>query len=332
MFSTFAEEKITLSFIVSGVPGLLDHITLDPLESIALEYLTKYVAEVKEEGTFVLDAVSLKSQEPLAIRRRLQSGKRLRVSLSLYGFSIDFANSDLSAMLVDAIDSEGFTKRLQVSHDFFKGVIASSAVREFPRAVEPKQKEEPEPSSETSPATIAVAVLVTMSVVVFVVAAFLLLSRYRNGEQERSIPESSLQSAGGEVESSAPSMSQQSSDFTFSSPVSVLPIDNTKLLGSLSRSIDSGGDSLTLSPINAPKDEIVQEKKKEDERQKVVPGNQTIIPPMIVIDKLEDGEVESKPSVRGKIGIQARLVEASPTLKRAINNELSSPTYSDMLR
>jgi hypothetical protein len=185
-----SQQLIVLSFTISNIAGLLNAATQTPLEEVALDYLTDYVdANYIGEGfTFVLETVDLKSQERLLPRQQLRALQeatsgvfQLRVFLTLFGFSIGVDSEQLTQLLVEGMDSVGFTHALQASSTFYEMAQASSAVLEFPKAINY------EPQSDSFPVVIiTVAVLAGVVVLALVIAiVFLVFHKKRSSHKAR---------------------------------------------------------------------------------------------------------------------------------------------------
>ena len=320
----FSQQLIDLSFIVSDISGLLDVVTQTPLEEVALDYLTDYVdANYKgEEFTFVLETVNLKSQERLLPQQRLRalqettSMLQLRVVLTLFGFSIGVDSEQLTQLLIGGVDSVGFTQALQASSKFYESAQASSAVRQFPKAVETVSNDEPQ--SDSVPAvTITVAALAGVAVLALAVA--FLVSRYRKYGSSRELRV--------DVEDSPVSQASSSNVYSFSNSVSS-PYSSVNsprgtrfyhtgnMLGSLSRSRDSNDDEnsiLTEKHIHSPDH---KRKLEYDEKKKHPLAG--VVPAMMVIDGIDGEKEEMENDHSGTPIVPARRFFATSSLKRAL--------------
>jgi hypothetical protein len=277
---------------------LLDVVTQRPLEEVALDYLTDYVMAVGV-GTFQLKTVVLKSQQPLLRRqlhvRRVQEAEfmTLRVVLSLIGFSVGMDTERLTQLLVSGVDSRGFTDALQASSQFYATAQASSAVLEFPKAIEMAPSEETNPPGVSS--TIVTFVVIA-GLCVALAAGFFAFRHYQRNKG--SYREESVSSQGGaSLDESSP---RSANSIIFSQGASSTPrgaryYPEGNLLGSLDRSMDSDeydeDTILTEKHRTPPSNDDSDRKRKaevEDPRRLPLPGN---VPAMVVIDNIEDGDV-----------------------------------------
>jgi hypothetical protein len=292
----------------------LDVKTQLPLEEVALDYLVGFVDSHKTRGTFELETVLLKSQEPIVeeqrILRTLQQQPdqllQLRIALSLIGFTIALDAQELTEMLVAGVDSDGFTKELQASSEFFSEAQASSAVREFPQVLE-------QTNNDSNPASppVSSAIIITVSILCVIggvaagFAIFILYKRTRTN-QEGDSPRSN--------QSGDPSF------FSFSRASSTPKAEGQfhfgAILGSLSRSQDSQSSIQTekrrTSPTNVPEEDQVMMD------QVTCHPLSGVIPPMIVIN-IDDEERVISPNNNNRPAIfPTRRVVASEDFLQAL--------------
>lgn len=323
---SFTEQLITLSFIVADIPNLLDVQTETPLLEVSEDYLASFV-EANSDSTFVLETVELKAQEPLERRlgglRKLQTQPlQLRVALSLIGFTIGFDPDELTKLLIKGVDSAGFTAELQASSEFFARAQASSAVREFPKAVGPPPKEESEPDS-LSTATILVSVIAGLVAVAFSVGLFILWDRTRARKQMETESETSSEIC--------PDTPQGGSLFSFSQPSTprgqkFYPSDGGNMLGSLSRSSDE--ESIEGERRESPS-ALVSEAQHDDHPLSL------LIPPMLVFDNIDEkASPHSATTNPGNHVVPSRCASAPSSLLQALSTSRNpkTPPFSDLLR
>lgn len=242
---TFSLQTIDLSLILSNVSGLLDFTTQTPLEEVGRDYLTEYIASNYIGNiTLVLESVTLKYQERLSRRqlRGLQgmSHVRLRVILSLVGFSIGVEQGQLTQLLTAAVDSDEFTHLVQKSSVFFEHAQISSVVTDIPRSTAIDSNDETKSNSVNATSITLTVALAACALVMALAIGFLVVrNRLQTG----------ITSSGRELDvatnsrlsrASCSANSSSHSDSSSRTPLRGIRFHaNKNILGSLSHSRDS---------------------------------------------------------------------------------------------
>ena len=301
---SFSQFGISISYLLANVPGLLDNESKERLESMSLDYLIEYVQNTEPDIIFELDDVVLTFQTELIPARRMRSlvEQSLEVSFTFSGFTIGLNTDQVTKYLISGINSSPFTSMIRSSGDpFFANAQASSAVESdqasFPALVRD------EADKGTSPATVVVSTLVSVSIVAFGFGA--LFYHRRSGQWVPKIKMPALgddrmarQGGPGATinwPSSPPPGSFLSFDDSHNPSVTVnnsgtglirliasLSLTRSKSSTSPDRSSNSGSpesyQSQDISPMSEVTDKSIQE----------VHPLANIIPPMIVIDNIDD--------------------------------------------
>jgi hypothetical protein len=331
----FNQFSVSVSYHLSGIPGLLDPGPKAHLEKFSLDFLQDDV----KDG---LDSVELTSQSfvaaPTRQLRKLETGQTLKLSFTFEGFSIGLTTDEVTDLLVTGIGSDAFTSQLRGSGDpFFLTALASSA-SEVDAMLDSSEVDD-DGKKGPSTATVVVSTLVSVSVFTFAIGA--LIYQNRSGKW---VPQLKLPSLGdARMDQESP---RTPSNWTTNPAGSLLSFDDSatqtaansaggllRLMASLSLSRSKGStedDSSTpnSATIQPPPKVIVSPMSEESTAESVMEEHPlaNIIPPMIVIDNIDDEVVEIASTDWGVVKhierqvVPSKRVEASSELLAALND------------
>lgn len=337
---TFQLVDTKLSFVISGVSGLIDYQTQELLQKVSLVYLENFVkSKIASECVFVLDKIELRSQELIITRRNLRnledlSNLQIRLVLSLLGFYISDDSSVVDDWLVEGVDSDGFTTKLRLSNAFYANAYVSSAVTEFPRAVPEEQITDSSGSDPSKKATIAVSVLAGISAFVVLIGAVYLAKRrfFDDGGDEVIHYGNSF---GSEIVSHVYRLrdSVQSSHLDKEDSISLASTEHhenhlhsLRVLGSPTQSLRRLNDEKS---INGAIDRAFSAESGESEHPMAYR-----IPPMVVIDNIDDDSPKKskKKPEKNASGVPLKRVTASEQFKEALALSFEQGTSLDAFR
>lgn len=326
-----------VTIVISNVPGVIDFTTTPPFEEATIEYLTEYVLMNSPVAKFVLTGAELYSQDVLilqamrpGLRRSLQQPNtgqtqvQLEIVLKLEGFWIDrpqleVSDLALTDLLLDGVDSDAYTEELRKSDEFYAGATASSAAQ---AETQPPTSVEPAETKKTG--TITVSVLAAVTVCAFFGGAVLYHKAFTRRYPAVDTKNISQASETETPHSIAP---QPTSVYSFEN----LSPENSLGLGRIltvfsSRSSDktSPNSSQEDSPESNPESQAIIEDEHEDEHP--LSG---IIPPMIVIDNIEEKDTSPSKNVstatpQSKAIVPTKRLEASAAFMEALHGSHNS--------
>jgi hypothetical protein len=323
---TFRLVDARLSFVISGVSGLIDYKTQELLEKVSLVYLENFVkSNIAAKSVFVLDKVELRSQQSIITRRSLRNLQdlptlQLRLVLSLLGFYISDDNS-VDDLLVEGVDSDGFTTQLRLSNAFYAHAYASSAVKEIPQAIPEEQITDSSGSSPSKKATIAVSILAGFSAFVVLIGAVYLAKRrfFDDGGDEAIHCETSF---GSEIGSPVYRLGEsvQSSHLNVEDHVPSASTEHHENHRGLLRIL--GSPTQSLSPLSDKKsiNGVIGRALSAESAESEHPMAYRI-PPMVVIDNIDDdspNKAKNKPE-KNASGVPFKRVAASEEFKDALS-------------
>ena len=372
--NSFNQYFITVTFRLSGIPGILDDGNIKTLEDAALEFVVGVIQFENPDLVFELDEVTLKGQEEKVretrtrFRRLQQENTTVDVSVLFTGFALNKTNAEISDLIIDIIEEDEFDSILRETSPFYSTVIITSATGTA--GIGPVQSEKTREGA--SGATIAVSSLVSASIMCFALGSFVYHSRsgrwvpwsteLRVATREdidddiicRS-PISNAHSSIGDVGS--PRNSLLSFDTATGSGMqgqggANVPSSSTlvRLMASLSLSPRSDSNSSTQEDTSASASEGSPPKGNDERKGSppplISPMSEasedsdfqehplaSVIPPMIVIDNLDDDGKEECgfEAVRKKQQVPSKHVEASSDLLSALKGS-SSQEHSNSFR
>ena len=331
----FNQFSISVSYRLSGIPGLLNPGPKAHLEKFSLDFL-------QDDENHGLDSVELTSQSfvaaPAHRLRKLENVQILKLTFTFGGFSIGLTADEVTDLLVKGIGSVAFTSQLQNSGDpFFVTALPSSASEVDARitsgGVDDDVKEGP------STATVVVATLVSVSVLSFVISA--LVYHNRSGKW---VPQLKLPNLGeARVDLDSP---RTTNNWTTNPVGSLLSFDDSaaqtaatsaggllRLMASLSLSPRTKGstedDSSNPSSVTShPLPKVITSSMSDESKAESMIEDHpfaNIIPLMIVSDNIDDEVVERAIKNRGAVKhierqvVPSKRVEASSELLAALN-------------
>ena len=354
----FLQFSISVSFHLSSIPGLLDSNSKKKLEDSTYYFISEFVDEVEPDFIFELDKVELLSQslvEP-AQNRRLRSlqEQSIRVSVLFDGFTIGLTNDGVSNLLVSGIDSPSFTTVLRESDDVYATAVISSA-SQVDTLVESTIDEG---SDGASTATVVVSTLVSFSILTFFIGALVYHRRSGHWVPQMKLPQ--LRDANVDEEelhgSPRHSIGQQylsrgaSPPNILSQPGSLLSFDDSRaggtvannstngfinrLMLSLSRSRSSTDpdDSTSHASEKDPAINPIVSPMSDDTQESIVQEHplSNIIPPMIVIDNIDDdAELSASGGQRKKPQVPSKRVEASSAFISTLRDNQNHPAHTN---
>lgn len=331
----FNQFSISVSYHLSGIPGLLDPGPKAHLEKFSLDFLQDDV----KDG---LDSVELTSQSfvaaPTRRLRHLETVQILKLSFTFEGFSIGLTTDAVTDLLVTGIDSVAFTSELRGSGDaFFVTALASSASEVDARFTSGEVDDDRKKSPST--ATVVVSTLVSLSVFTFAIGALIYHNRSGKGAPQLKLP-----NLGDDMGLDSP---RTTNNWTTNAAGSLLSFDDSaaptvangaagllRLMASLSLSPANKGSTEddSSSPSSAsshPSHKVVVSPMSEDSAAESAIEDHplaNIIPPMIVIDNIDDEVVEKASKDRGvakhieRQVVPSKRVGASSELLAALND------------
>ena len=304
---SFNQFDISISYLLANVPGLLDNESKERLEEESLDFLVEYIQKAEPDIISDIDDVELTFQTELVPERRMRAllEQSLEVSFTFSGFTIGLPSDKVTDYLISGINSPRFTSEIRSSGDpFFANAQASSAVESdlasFPALV----RDDAERSA--SPATIVVSTLVSVSVLAFAFGALFYhrrsgkwvpkikmpvlpnddMGRQRSPGTPRnwasSPPPGSLLSFD---ESHNPSVTVNNSGTGLIRLIASLSLTRSKSSTSPDHSTNSGSHESFQSQdrVVSPMSEVTEKSVQQEEHPLA-----NIIPPMIVIDNIDD--------------------------------------------
>jgi hypothetical protein len=351
---SFTQFSIPVTFRLGSIPGLLDKAAKETLESVAFEFVLPFVESETSDVIFDLDDVVLTAQSPVdqaARFRRLQSNDAVEVSVVFKGFALYLDHSEVSDLLVSAIEDETFTTALQSSTVFYSTAIISSASEaEYAGRIGTEGKGRKGASS----ATIAVSTLISGSIIFFAVGSFIYHSRSGKWVPWATLP--GLRDAGGPDDNICLSLSNGRSSVGLGSPRnSVLSFDASsptqghavpgartlvRLIASMSLSRskssteDDNSESGHFRPANSgspdPAPPLISPMSDETDISFQEHPLASIIPPMIVIDHIDEEYANNdSETIRKKQQVPSRRVEASSDFISALRSSSSTQDQSN---
>ena len=357
---TFSQQSIVVSFIVTNIPGLIDVTTQPALEQMTKEYLMAYVADLLEpRQQFVIETVELKSQEAFFTRRELRpqmvvrrrrlndsaEALRLEVSLTVAGYTVAVDVTLLSRLLVEGVDSEGFQSELRKSDPFYSNAEASSAIRQFPTSGENEPTTQQGSRSTSSTTTTVLSILAAILLMCIAVAIYSFRHKYMgqflNEDDVGSVDASTNYTVIGSrlvgmfsFDSTSTGIHQQHSHDHQSLDQTV---QNDRQFGAevLPQSSGVARSSLIVkSPSHSSCETATSIEMSSSEEESVVHPLAALIPPMLVIDHIDNQDSPEKersalPRKEGS-GVPMKHAEATATFTNAIKNP-TTPTFSQML-
>jgi hypothetical protein len=340
-----------VSFVISNISGLLDFTTTPPFEEATVEYLTSYVLMNSPVAMFSLTHAELVAQHTIVRRQAIEPGLRrslqqtniaqsqrieLEIVLRIEGFWIDrpqleVSEKVLTELLLKGVDSDGYTEEVRRSHSFFTHAKASSAAQAKPQSPEPA----PQETKKDSNATVAVSVLAAVTICAFFGGAMLYhrsYTRRRPTVDTKDVPQA---------------FETHHSD---GAPASVFSFENLSPAGSSvglgrlisvfsSRSAGSTSSNSSREHSHEPDQEapVVTEEAGYHEPNQEAPvvteeahPLSGIIPPMIVIDNIdEEGLCPTKNtsgvvSSQNKAVVPTKRLGATPAFIEALNSSHKS--------
>jgi hypothetical protein len=261
---------------------------------------------------------------------------QLDIVLRIEGFWIDRPQLEISAkvltdLLLTGVDSDGFTQEVRTSHSFFAHTKASSAAQAKPRPPEPV----PQETEKVSNAVVAVSVLVAVTICASCGGAILYhrsFTRRRPSVSTKDVPQA-LESPHSDA-----------------APASVYSFENISPVGSsaglgLLLSVFSSRSSGSTSPdssqehlhgTNEEAPAVTKEAESHESNQEApvdtdeVHPFSGIIPPMIVIDNIDDASCCPTENTNGvarspnKAIVPTKRLGASPAFIKALNSSHKS--------
>lgn len=348
----FTSMDSNISFIISSVPSLIDDLmTREPLELVTLDYLTEYILEKSPISKFALTRAELLFQEPLnstmaprhnntsrnltpSLRRSLQNATiqddamiNLQVKMNLQGYKIYPINIVLTDLLLEGIDSPGYTAELRKSDDFYANATASSAIQAKPRQV---NAPDPPERKKISPLAISIVLAGIACAAVFGALLYKKHARLLKSKQ-RNLP----MDTGDTPQYSTGSIRPNVFSFDLS------PQSSTGLGRLLAVFSSEGtGSRDTTSPSSSQETSPSPQKQKAVVEEHPLSG---IIPPMLVIDNIEKPDSnmsmrvipESQRSKKKNV-VPTKRMHASESFIEALNNnssgkEGSASSFSELM-
>ena len=332
--------ETTLSFRLWNIDTFLSPSAVMAMNDVAIDYMTTYVSSLEPDSTFFLDETVLISQQFANTepdRRVLQeefTSKALRIDLEIRGYAIKLDQATIESRLQDALFTPEFTLALQRSGD---ATFTNTKVDKVGGSI-PVQVEVDDLSQGVSPGGISAAVLASF---VVILAAGGYAFHYKrkhdqikvklrdNREVFNNFPLSPNQSIISPASSFSRGISRIVASF---SPRSADDEEATKS-ADLSASSDSNdtndiaSSQLMMSEgnrIDEGDEEASSEQEEEEEEEPIHPYT-GIIPPMIVIDCIEnDPEVYLDMEVgttKVKSIVPSMRLHASSDLVAALNDK-----------
>jgi hypothetical protein len=355
---TFVQFSVSLGFTVARIPSLMDANTKNDLEVVTRQHLLAFIrANLDRRISFEFDKVELVSQavlQDISSRRphlrRLQVGNAatttvLEVRMEFHGFTIGISHREASKLLITGIDSESYEVSLQAADDFFSNaIISSAAIQNVPI----RRDKDNEQNKGVLPATIVLSML--FAILISVLGAWSWFHHRHSGKwlpTLRIFYHSDIDGnfqvhhpirfagLGARTMASLPnrhntsSMENVSSMLSFDdSRASTLQAGNgaplMRLLASMSLSQSRSSADISDEIQN---DELgtMSARPTYTEAVPIEHPLSNIIPPMIVIDNIDDGNREIWESMTISSNqktpqVPARMIEASEGLVAALRD------------
>jgi hypothetical protein len=345
---SFERFEIKVPFRIIDVPTFLDQASADTLEEASVEYLTKYVETRKPASKFFLYGaeltaqviqVSLGADEPT--RRRLRRTQEeepqyvdLLVKVAFRGFAIGLVTDDITFLILQGIDSDGYSRVIQRSGDpTFLDVDVTSNVVDDAGASQNSKNNKGGGDGPSQGGT-AAAVIISFSLLAVSVGVF--IKKRRTTTKGRSL---------SNVNTQEKSIDTPPFDSPVESPLIGTPLvgsvfsfeGTTDVVAGLIRIMSSG--SPRSNDSSAPSGKTSKESKptssnespsSEEEEEHPYTG---IIPPMIVIDNIDESQSPQQ-SPRSREGgsrnvVPSQRLHASSELVAALNGAGGTSNFFD---
>ena len=279
----FNQFSISISYYLSGIPGLLDPGPKAHLEKFSLDFL-------QDDVKYGLGSIELTSQSfvaaPTRWLRKLNTVQILKLSFVFDGFSIGLEVDEVTDLLVTGIGSIAFSSQLRASGDpFFLTALASSVPEVDARSFTSGEVDD-DGKKGPSTATVLVLTLVSVCVFMFVIGAV------------KWVPQLKLFNLGdARMDLDSP---RATSNSTTNPAGSLLYFDDSASQTSATSSKGSTEDdsSSTSSTTSHPPPKVILSPMSEESMADSVTEELSLantIPPIIVFDNIDD-EVAGKAS------------------------------------
>ena len=341
---TLSRFDISLSYQISNVPGLLDAAAVDTLNSLTLTYLANILKIQEPQLHIFIDEAELLSQSVISRigkYRRVLSGEfvSLWVTSAIRGFTLGIPPQKTTTLLVEGIDSYGYTNSIQNSgNPNLEAAFAQSAAE---KAIDSTITEK-EDKSEGNSASIALIAVAVIFVAVGLISActYGYYKRFSNGSpcfkfcrQRKTV--SDIES-GARSPESVGAASHAESVFSFDDTATAGTNGLMRFISSFSRSRDSTSPNSSAQQTpsrdnDGTEDEGTEEELgiipslEEDEEEEEVSDSDEphplaqFIPPMVVYDCIEEHGGEH---TRQQSNLYPR--QRAPTLVPSVRVDASS--------
>ena len=308
---TLSRFDISLSYQISNVPGLLDAATVDALNSLTRTYLANILKIQEPHLHIFIDEAELLSQSIISrigkFRRVLsEECVNLWVTTAIRGFTLGIPPQKTTTLLVEGIDSFGYTNSIQNSgNPNLEAAIAQSAAEKTVDSTIAQPEDNPEEGNSVSIALIVVAVIF-IALGLIMACTYVYYKRFSNGSpcfkfcrQKKSIPDIE---SGAQSPESVGADSHAESVFSFDDTATAGTHGLMRFISSFSRSRDSTSPNSSTQQTPSHDNEGTEDEGPEEELG-IIPSldeNETesdnnephplaqFIPPMVVYDCIEE--------------------------------------------
>ena len=321
---------ITISYQISRVPGLLDSLTVNDLNTISQEYLSEFVRNKEQTVQFFLENVELLSQTILSRRVRnsveqeiaqydderrnlAEQHVNLWVSVAFRGFAINLSLAKTTEHLVSGIDSLGYSAAIRNSgNGYLEEAYAFSAQERTENSSRPLIEDGNDDGNSVS-AVLIVFVVVFVCIGLIASGAFFYHKRSVNGLPCRAFQKQKVVERDVHSPESANVASPFGSMFSFDDTATAATNGLMRFIGSFSRSRESTSSPSSTAQKSTSNDEdddffigdeetgMAQtpqtegqgqaDEEEEEEEEHPLAG---LIPPMIVYDHIDTEEEDDE--------------------------------------
>jgi hypothetical protein len=319
--------EVKVTFRIINALNFLDSASAGLLEETSVEYLSNYVENLQPASKFFLYEAELTAQQ-IQASNRAGDNRNLRrtqvvgqyndliVTVAFRGLAIVLGNAVINALIVQGIDSAGYSRAIQRSGDpTFLDIEVTSSVTDDSGALKNSTKKGG--GDGPSPGGTAAAILMAFSFAGFGIGCFIKKRRTETKAkamvktQEESEADIFTGAAGSPRSAPVGSVSFEASTGVVAG---ILRIMSSSSPRSNDSSTHSGQTSKQSSKASIPSSDGTTSSRSEEEHPFT-----GLIPPMIVIDNLDETSPSSAKKGGNRNVVPYQRLQASIELVAALN-------------